>query len=263
MHLQSRKIVLTGAGSGIGRALLHELSKFEGVKILAVDCHEDAVQALEGKVWPYVCDISQNEALTKLFADAVSLLGGIDLFFANAGFSYYGDLGKPDWQKTQRIFATNVFSPIFILQQLLAEPKCQGFRLVITASAMGLLPMPGYALYGATKAAMVSFCQAMRYELPESVSLTVVYPIATRTRFFDHDGHRIPVPWPTQTPEHVARSIIKGLRGDRQDIFPSRLFRLTIFLQTYLPLIGRLYQLHARMTLFKWLKQKESSAKLE
>jgi len=113
------------------------------------------------------------------------------------------------------------------------------YRVVLTASAMSFLPVPGYALYASTKAALRAFATAYRYELSRGQQLHLVYPIATRTGFFDAAGPDTPVPWPAQSADTVARAIIKGLEKDADDIFPSKLFRFLNALNGVLPCVHK------------------------
>ncbi|MCZ8344088.1 MAG: SDR family NAD(P)-dependent oxidoreductase, partial [Leptospira sp.] len=84
MQLNQKRIVITGASSGIGLETLKLLETYDGIKILAVDLNEKSISKSE-KVIPYKCDISKKENLDKLIKDAEKKLGGIDIFFANAG----------------------------------------------------------------------------------------------------------------------------------------------------------------------------------
>ncbi|MEJ2737999.1 MAG: SDR family NAD(P)-dependent oxidoreductase, partial [Anaerolineae bacterium] len=94
MNIDQKRIVITGASSGIGRALLQELSGRQ-VRIVAVDRDEtrlreavDAVTTSQAKILPFPCDLALQRDVDDLFAYAIQQMGGIDLFFAIAGFAY-------------------------------------------------------------------------------------------------------------------------------------------------------------------------------
>lgn len=131
----------------------------------------------------------QKENLDKLLKDADKKLGGIDIFYANAGFAYYEVIPNADWDRIARIYSTNVFSPFYCLIAL-NQTRKEPFLFVVTASAMSHLSLPGYALYSSTKAAVRSFIDAFRFELKPGNRVMVVYPIATRTQFFDAAGKK-------------------------------------------------------------------------
>jgi short-subunit dehydrogenase len=94
----------------------------------------------------------------------------------------------------------------------------------MTASAMAHLAIPGYALYAGTKAALHRFAEAYRYELPAHGHLMMIYPIATRTRFFNAAGDGTPRSVPSQTADYVAARIMAGLKRDARAVYPSITF---------------------------------------
>ena len=163
----------------------------------------------------------------------------LPVYMINAGFAYYGRMNAPDWAAIERIFTLNVFSAVYSAAKMRELNGDRPYRIVITASAMSFLSVPGYALYSATKAALRGFAGAYRYELKEGQKLHMVYPIATRTGFFNAAGEGTPVPWPSQTPETVARAIIRGVARDKNDIFPSRLFHFLNILNGFFPLVHK------------------------
>jgi len=241
MDLQGRKIIVTGAASGIGRALIAALVEHD-VKIVAADLRPEDCPVVPEKVFALRCDVSQQGDLDRLFEFANQTLGGADLCFSNAGFAYYETLGPPDWAHIARIFHTNVFASIYSLQKMRELNGDQPFKVVITASAMATLPIPGYALYAATKAALSAFAEAQRFELRDKSQVTLVYPIATRTDFFSQGIQKAPIPWPAQEPAEVARSILRGVARDQTRIFPYAMYRPLGFLYHLFPWIGRIYQ---------------------
>lgn len=240
MELKNKRIVVTGAASGIGKETVLQMLKHENVKILACDLNEKNVIS-HPNVIPYKCDVSKPESIDKLMKDADKKLGGIDIFFANAGFAYYEVIQEPSWERIDRIFRTNVFSPFYTVITLNRKRK-DPCLFIVTASAMSHLPLPGYALYSSTKAAVRSFLDAYQCELKPGNRTMIVYPIATRTKFFDSAGKQVPVPFPSQTPETVARQIVKGILNDRMEVFPSFLFRFIQFLDRFLFFPLKVYQ---------------------
>jgi short-subunit dehydrogenase len=215
MKLDNKRIVLTGASSGIGEALLEKLLEYD-VKILVGDLTPNKVKKAKGKVFAVKCDVSQKAQVDALFKTAKKELGGIDLFIANAGFAYYEKIGKEDWNHIDKIFSTNFISPVYAAEKMATFNKDGEYTVVITASAMAKLAMPGYTLYSATKAALDSFASGYRHEKDKGATISIVYPIATRTKFFDVAAKGTPIPFPTQTPEKVARAIISGIKRNRK-----------------------------------------------
>lgn len=119
MKIDGKNIVLTGAASGIGRALLGLIAQFPA-RIIAAD--KDAMR-LDGfpyrsaEIFPYACDLGQPQATDALFDEAACRFGGVDLFIANAGFAYYEKIEAADWAHIEQIYRVNVFSPLYALEK--------------------------------------------------------------------------------------------------------------------------------------------------
>jgi short-subunit dehydrogenase len=112
-------------------------------------------------------------------------------------------------------------------------------------------------VYGATKAAIHRFAEGYRFD-NSGKNLMVVYPIATRTKFFETAGHKIPKAFPVQSAESVARKIVSGIRKDRRKVYSSGLFRFILVLNRILPFIKPAYQSFEFSKLKKWLSSKPS-----
>lgn len=258
MKLDHCRIVITGASSGIGLELLKQLQQYD-VQILAAARNVSNIKGVENKVVPFSCDVSKPENVDLLFEKALEVMGGVDLFIANAGFAYYEKLAEADWQHIERIFHTNVFSPFYSLEKLRLMNPNRNFKMVITASGMSKLSLPGYSLYSSTKSALDAFADAYRFELDAPHQLTLVYPIATATNFFEVAAADAPVPWPTQTAAHVAKTIIRGIEIDQPSIYPSGLFRLMMGLNRFLFFVFPLYQKMELKKLKKFLSSRIKS----
>jgi uncharacterized protein len=258
MKIHHSRIVLTGAASGIGSALLKALAAYPA-QLVAADLNPEpletainAVSAAQASITACPGDLSQPANIDALFNAALQQMGGIDIFVANAGFAYYEKIEEPDWEHIARIFQVNVFSAIYIAEKMRALNLNRPFKVVITASAMSHLSLPGYAIYAATKAALHRFAEGYRFELPHPSALTLVYPIGTRTRFFDTAGVNVPLPWPTQSAETVAQAVVKGIERDQATIYPSRLFGAFMVLQSVLPFSRRLLQSREKHRFEQW-----------
>jgi len=248
VDINKKRIVVTGAASGIGLAFLNEISKLD-TQILAADINagglHQAIKDLsdnQARITSFVADLSLEKNVDLLFKEATSQMGGIDLFIANAGFPYYETIHKADWEHIDKIFQLNVYSPLYAFEKMLELNQDQEFKMVITASAMGRMAMPGYAFYSATKAAVHRFAEGVRQEMRDPNQLMLVYPIATRTNFFKTASQNTPVPWPMQTPQAVARAMLQGIRHDLKSVNPSFLFSLIMFLDRLQPFIRLAYQ---------------------
>lgn len=240
--INNKKIVLTGAGSGIGLETLKLLCSEKSNTVLAVDKDISRITDFADNCITMQCDVSSKEGVDSIFAKADSELGDIDIFFANAGYPYYEALDYTDWERCQRMFETNVFSPIYTYEKYRDYLNGKNGHFAITVSAIGKMAMPGYTLYSASKFAMHGFQQGLRFELPENIKLTCLYPIATDTNFFKAANDKeFEKPFPVQKPSHVAKKMVKGLEKGAKSVNPSKLFSLSTFLFAICPPIKAIY----------------------
>ncbi len=246
MQINGKRIVLTGAASGIGRALLALLAGYDA-EIVAADRDAErlgesvrAPQNVRASINPFVCDLSSQTGTDELFAHAMATMNGIDIFIANAGFAYYEQLEEADWEHIASIYRVNVYSPVYTAVKMREVNPDNAYTMVITASTMAHWALPGYALYASTKGALHRFADAYRYELPANAHLMLVYPIGTRTSFFENAG--APVAYPNQQPEAVAHAIIKGILRNRREVYPSMLWRVGRVFNHILPVFKPLVQ---------------------
>lgn len=244
--ITDKKIVLTGANSGIGLEVLKLLSVGNN-KILAVDLHTENIEKFDrNKVIPMVCDVSSAEGVDAIFATADERLGGIDIFYANAGFPYYEAFDYVSWERVAHIFETNVFSPIYTYQKYRAYLNGKEGQFAMTVSAIGKMGMPGYALYSSSKFAVQGFQQALRLEMPSNIKMTCLYPVATDTNFFKAavEGQNKVIrqkPFPVQKPAHVAKAMVKGLERKKKYVNPCKLFSFALALFAVFPFVRTIY----------------------
>ena len=256
MKLRGKNVVVTGASSGIGLELVKQLLE-NGCNVVAAARTIHKVTLSDERLHLFSCDISAPEGVESLFSYAMDTLGNIDIFIANAGFAYYEKLADPDWSHINAIFNTNVSSMIYSAQKMKQLHGNRPFNFVATASGMSFLSLPGYALYSSTKAAVRGFADAYRWELEKGQYFQVVYPIATRTEFFNNAGSS-PVPWPSQNVKPVAESILRGIEGDRKSIFPSKIHYATYLTGKVLPVINTIYTGIQFKKFKQWLENKKN-----
>ena len=254
MQLIGKNIILTGASSGIGLEML-SLLVAKGSKIVAIARHIENIPRKEGVIYPFSADVSTKDGVDQVFEYAKLALGGVDIFIANAGYAYLEKLNIPDWQHIEGIYNLNVFSPIYSLEKLVEESKGNKVAFASTISGAGLVSLPAYSLYCSTKAALHHFMQTYRYEQADNIQITTVYPVATRTEFFDKatGEDSTPLPFPIQEASTVAQKIIRGIEKGKKQVFPSILFRLFYPIGRAFPLFLKIYSLMEKKKVSKWL----------
>ena len=240
MDVKNKCCIVTGASTGIGFELAKMMAR-QGARVLAVARRTDSIRnaGIEG-LFPFSADLSRKDGVDAMFAEVLVRLGDIDIFAANAGFAYCERTDHPDWNHISSIFELNVVSPVYCFEKLRALKENAPFLFVSTASAMSFMSLPGYAVYGATKAAVRMFNRTAAYELSPGQRVATVYPIATWTNFFNRASTEY-VPWPSQKPEKVAAAILRGIQSGQTSIFPFPAFRLANAVFTLLPFARRIY----------------------
>jgi NAD(P)-dependent dehydrogenase (short-subunit alcohol dehydrogenase family)/pimeloyl-ACP methyl ester carboxylesterase len=231
-------VLITGAGSGIGRATALAFAE-QGADVLAVDIDEGSATATADTARQYVVDA---HALAGDVSDAAGMLalaekvraefGVPDVVMANAGIGMAGpflDTDEADWQ---RIINVNLLGVVHTLKAFapLLVARDQGGQLVVTASAAAFLPWPSLAAYSTTKAAVLSLAQSLRTELsPHGIGVSAICPgivatnITNTTRFVGQDAQAELASRQRTTalyakrhygPERVATAVVKAVRED-------------------------------------------------
>ena len=241
--ISHQNIIVTGASSGIGKSIIDELVRQEGNRILAACRRADKVTGYGDNVIPFSCDLSTQEGVDALFAKAEEVFEKIDIYFCNAGAPYYERFDYEDWQRIENIFKVNTIAHIYTYSKYLHHLNGRDGRLVYTISAMGEMGLPGYSLYTATKFAMKGFQQAIRDETPENLQITCVYPVSTKTNFFQvgTGGRDLKPPFPVQKPEGVAKAVVKGVNKLKDHIYPCPVYLPSKYLMNAVPPVKKLY----------------------
>ncbi|TPL87284.1 SDR family NAD(P)-dependent oxidoreductase [Mesorhizobium sp. B2-3-12] len=182
--------VVTGASSGIGKELARLCAKDGYNLVIAAD--EPAVQQAAEAL------ASHNVMVEAIEADLASLEGvdqlitrigdrDIDLLFLNAGRGLGDGFLDQDWQKVRRVIDTNITGTVYLAHELGARMARRGRgRILFTGSIAGFMPGTFQAVYNGTKAFIDSFSIALRHEMLDTgVTVTVLMPGATQTRFFE------------------------------------------------------------------------------
>lgn len=256
MNLANKNIILTGASSGIGKEILDQLCQYEGTKIISVARNIGNIPNSRNNVFLFSADLSQKEGVDAVFEYAHRVFGQVDIFIANAGFAYIEELQDADWNHIEDIFSLNVTSVIYSLERFNEQGGSSQRQFVATSSAVAFVPLHAYALYCSSKAALHQFMEAYRYEKDKNLILTTIYPVATRTAFFDHASGKesTPSPWPAQSVENVAKKIIKGVKKNKKRIYPSFLFRVFYPIGRALPFFLKIYSKMEMRKTRKWLQ---------
>jgi NAD(P)-dependent dehydrogenase (short-subunit alcohol dehydrogenase family) len=233
MEIRDRNVVVTGGGSGIGRALCERFAA-EGARAVTVadldaESAGQVAEAIGGR--SSRVDVASREDIETLVREVEAEAGPIDLFVSNAGITITGgpDADVSLWQK---LWDVNVMSHVHAAQALLPGmlERGEGY-LLNTCSAAGLLTQIGSAPYTTTKHAAVGFAEWLSVTYGDrGIRVSALCPEAVRTPMsaemmaqglFGTDG--------VMEPEELAEVVVQGLAEERFLILPHE--RVSLYMQ--------------------------------
>ena len=230
----TRRVFITGAASGLGLALAREYLA-AGDEVILTDLHAEAPPAVTGLSgqWSYRrLDVTDDDD----WAAAARAVDSLDILINNAGIAVGGRLDATSMGSWQRIVDINLLGVVRGCKALV--PKLgRGGRVVITASAAGLVHAPHMGAYNATKAAAVALAETLDAELrPRGISASVICPLFFRSGLADSlsgddpradQTARMLLSKTPLTSEKVAARSIRGINARRLVITPDALSTLT------------------------------------
>lgn len=229
------RAIVTGASTGIGLELAHELAR-RGYDLALLarrgDLLDQLASELPTRTVTLACDVTDLAAVRDAVRTAQEQLGGaFDLAIANAGISIPGHATNFKVEDAEQILRVNVLGMLYLFDAVIPPMiEQKKGRFVGVASIAGLRGLPGGATYSASKAAMQAFLEASRVELaPYGVGVTIVNPgfIATPLT----EKNRFPMPFLMKA-DRAARVIANGIeRGKRVVEFPLPMSLLMRFLR--------------------------------
>jgi NAD(P)-dependent dehydrogenase (short-subunit alcohol dehydrogenase family) len=181
--LDGRAAVVTGGGSGIGRATCRRMAE-EGARVAVLDLDADAAGTVAGEIGgiAYGVDVGDPDALRGAIDAAASVLGGISILYNNAGTSAFNrlhELEPSEWDRVLRVNLTGVWAGIrAAAPHMLAGG---GGSIVSTASISGTRPAAGEGPYAASKAAVAALTASAALEYAPTLRVNAVSPGMIRT----------------------------------------------------------------------------------
>ena len=233
-YYADKVVVVTGAGSGIGRASALAYAA-AGARVHLVDQSEerldatsDEIRARGGRATAHVLDCTDPAAVESLAREIMTSEGRVDVLQNGVGVLVSGachEIGNDAWR---RALDVNLMSVVYALRAFVPHLVRQGrpAHVVNIASLAGLVPFPYTAAYSASKAAVVGLSEAARMELwRQGIFVTLVCPGAVRTRILEHgfldlpgdsaEGVRQAFDRFAAPPERVAARILRAVRRRR------------------------------------------------
>ncbi len=275
-NLKNKKVLITGAGSGIGRLLSMHFAD-EGAELALWDINKNNLDKVSGeikntggKALAYVCDVSDKNAVYKTAAKVKKDIGKIDILINNAGVVS----GKPFLECTDeeiiRTMNVNIISHFWTVRSFLPDMiKAGSGHIVTISSAAGLIGVSSLADYCASKFAAFGFDESIRMELRKQkikgVKTTCVCPFYINTGMFDGVKSRFSFILPIYEEKKAAFKIFTAIKKERPVLrmpwIVNTIPLLRIFPASFLDFAADLLGVSSSMDEFRGRSVKKSSAK--
>lgn len=242
MQLKDKRAVITGAGSGIGRALAIEAAG-RGVSLVLTGRRREALQQtllkLPGTEHFVVAGDITSPADRAALIDAISARWGkLDMLINNAGLVPVGPLAQTTDDELHAVLETNLLAPMALARMAVPLLKRgEGARIVNIGSVLGDIPYPLFAAYSATKSGLRGFSIALRRELaPLGIGVTYAAPRATHTAASRPLQALIePFRMKLDSPQAVAKSVWNAVAREANSSYPAGAERMFVLIQRLLP----------------------------
>jgi uncharacterized protein len=230
--LRGKTALITGASSGLGADFARQLAAY-GCDLILVARRAERLQELRTEISAahgvsidcQAMDLVTPDAPQRLFEQLQSSGRQVDVLVNNAGLGFYGQVWTQPWEQLHAMLELDVVALTHMTRLFAAEMvrRKSGYILQI-ASTGAFQPTPTYAAYAAAKSYVLSFGEALQYELRHTgVTCTVLCPGATRTEFFEIAGHRL-TPYQQSTmmdSASVARIGLTAMLQGRSSVVPG------------------------------------------
>jgi short-subunit dehydrogenase len=248
--IRGKKVLLSGAASGIGKALALRLAR-EGADLFLVDIDEAGMaetaaecRAAGVEVVTRRCDLSQPNDVSSAVAEVLHRWNGVDILVNNAGITYYGKTDRMAAEHWEKLLRINLLSHVQFTRELLPTLLERSEAHVLNVcSILGLVGMPKVAAYCTAKFGMVGFSESLRSEFGrQGLGVTALCPGFVRTNLFTNapldanaEEHKIPPRIITTTPRRVANAAVKAIYRNRRLVVMEPFARFMYALKRFAP----------------------------
>lgn len=194
MSLLDKKIIITGASTGLGAEIANKVAENKGTPILIARSENklsEIVTEIKAK-WGieakyYVFDLDQMDSIHSFVETIINVEKNVDIVVNNAGFGIFENLIEADPEQIEKMFRVNVISLIYFTQACLPYMLTRNRGQIINiASQAGKVGSPKSTIYASTKHAVLGFTNSLRMELSKTnIQITAVNPGPIKTSFFD------------------------------------------------------------------------------
>ncbi len=218
-----KTVLITGASSGLGYALVEALAPFRvhfGLLSRRIEPMQELAKKLAAsgsQFWLRACNVRQRAEVETAIADFVKIAGRLDVAWINSGIGGETSYRRWDWNKVENILQTNLNGALYTAHTCLQHmaPQNQG-TLVAISSVSAMRGLAGRPIYSMTKIALAYYMEALAVELPQ-IQFTTIYPGFVDTAINRGNPRRL---W-LMMPEQAAQLMIKAVaKRKREYIYP-------------------------------------------
>ena len=252
--LRGKRILVTGASSGLGREICLELAGSEGADLVISARRTGRLEALKAEIGEKYhtgvtvvpADLTVEGAVEDLYRKALDdgpLYGLVNC----AGMTYYGPVSEQEGTNIQRLITLNFTAPLDLSRKFLVDAAGRGEGILLNVTSMGaFLPVPFQSVYSATKHALQAFTESAAQEYRDSgVVISTFAPAGVDTELIDLAGlDKVVSPKGLffQTASRAAARAVRIMKRGKYRGFAGPIYRAGLFLLSMLPakLVGRL-----------------------
>jgi short-subunit dehydrogenase len=248
--IRGKTALVTGAASGIGRAIALEFAR-EGARVYLIDIDSQRLEAIAAEARALgvetltrVCDVSVPSQITAAVQHLLDQWGTLDILVNNAGLTYYGRTLLMTADNWNQLLAVNLHAPIQFTRELMPALLKRGDAHILNvASICGLVGLARVAAYSTTKFGLVGFSESLRHECGRmGLGVTALCPGLVDTNLFtsaprgkDLKASRTPPSWILITPEKVAKRAIRAIRRNHGVVVMQPMSRILYWVKRFTP----------------------------
>ncbi len=247
---RDRRVMITGASSGIGAALARELAE-RGARLALVARRKDRMLALigelgvEDRAQAFECDLYDPSGREELAETVRENFGAPDVLILNAGTSQRSLVEETSFDAVRKLMELNFFATVHLAQMFLPDMLAQrGGNIAVVSSVVGYVATPKRSVYSASKHALHGFFEALRAEvLDRGVRVHLICPGYVQTEIGEGSltasgqprGPGAPAPARGISAQRCARAILRAIEKGRRETYVGGREVAAIYLRRYLP----------------------------